>query len=428
MESSNDNRTIAITSYGHGLCHMAELAFAAMIPAVMIEFNLRADEAVALGIPGLMLFGLAAPLAGFWADRRSYREALLGYYLMVAVAATFIIFFSNSRWMLMAGLTFLGIAISVYHPVGMAMLSHCTNRGRAMGINGVAGSMGIAIGPSFAIFVGVWRLTYALIAVCAVIGFVATVFVRTENVEPKVNNPRATNANQDAPPKLRTATMLLVMLFAAVAVGGFNYRTLVTALPSYLNGTTAAPVAGAVLTGSNKGALAVFIVLAMGGVGQMLGGHLADRFSAPKLYVGAILLSAPFAFFVSRIAAEHWSMVCSRTCDLHVRGTTFGKHHDRGDHSVKVAKHRLWLEVHSCIRCGFVRHVRIRSDLAHIRDQSRLCVLRCDGNRNGWTCSNICLVFSACTRGWNFLKIARGICERNGASHRSVMSHRSTGG
>ena len=282
---------------------MAELAFAAVVPAVMIEFDLSAEKAVALGVPGLMMFGLAAPFAGYWADRRGYREALLAYYLLVAAAATFIVFFSHSAWMLMAGLTFMGIAISIYHPVGMAMLSHCKDRGRAMGINGVAGSLGIALGPAFAILVGTWRLTYVLIAICAILGFVATSIV---DRQVPADEPDATPSKQKHVPSQknernsRTAIILLTLLFAVVAIGGFNYRTLVTALPSYLNGTTDASVLDEAITGSNKGAIAVFIVLAMGGIGQMLGGYLADRFSAPKLYVGTILLSAPFAFLVSQ--------------------------------------------------------------------------------------------------------------------------------
>ena len=305
MTPSHDNKTIAITSYGHGLCHMAELAFAAVIPAVMSEYSLPADQAVALGIPGLMMFGLAAPIAGFWADRRGYREALLGYYLLVALAAVFIIFCSPSAWLLMAGLTFLGVAISIYHPVGMAMLANCQNRGRAMGINGVAGSVGIAIGPAFAIFVGSWRLTYALIAACASIGFVATLFVqsgRRPSAKPVEPAKATSHAKSELP--IRTAVILLTMLFAAVAIGGFNYRSLMTALPSYLNDSGNVSATDYAFAGSHKSAVVVFIVLAMGGFGQMLGGYLADRFSVPKLYVSTILISAPFAYCLSQSSAQ----------------------------------------------------------------------------------------------------------------------------
>ena len=45
------------------------------------------------------------------------------------------------------GLTLLGAGASLYHPVGLALLSHGVRlRGRAMGIHGVAGSVGVALG------------------------------------------------------------------------------------------------------------------------------------------------------------------------------------------------------------------------------------------------------------------------------------------
>ncbi|MCA9216038.1 MAG: MFS transporter [Planctomycetales bacterium] len=300
--ASQDIRTIAITSYGHGLCHMAELAYSAVIPAVMVEYAIEAPQAAALGIPGIMMFGMAAPIAGMWADRRGYREAFLGYYLLVAITATFVAVAPRSPSVLMVGLTLLGISISIYHPVGMAMLSHCGNTGRAMGINGVAGSIGIAVGPAFAILVGAWRWTYGLIACCAVAGFVMTLFSQNNDsqlAESKADEKSRLEGN-DAASQRNHAAILITLLFLAVAIGGFNYRNLMTALPSFLNGSTVAPVADEVARGSAKGALAVFVVLAMGGVGQIVGGYLADRFVPSRLYVGTILCSVPAAFMLSR--------------------------------------------------------------------------------------------------------------------------------
>jgi len=125
---------------------------------------------------------------------------------------------------------------------------------------------------------------------------------RTPSTSSEGGTSKKTNPDSTLP--IRTAVILLTMLFSAVAIGGFNYRALMTALPSYLNGTTDVAVGTEAMAGSHKGALVVFVVLAMGGVGQMLGGFLADRFSAPKLYVSTILMSAPFAFLLSRSSSH----------------------------------------------------------------------------------------------------------------------------
>ncbi|MCA9266309.1 MAG: MFS transporter, partial [Planctomycetales bacterium] len=230
---ANEWRIVCLTSVGHALCHIVELAYLALLPAVMAEFALTADKAALLGVPGVVLFGVGALPSGLWADRRGPQEALQGYFGLV-IAFSLLVYFSSSPVSLGIGITLLGAAISIYHPVGLAMLSRgCLNRGRAMGINGVAGSLGVATGPALGLAMATgwnWRATYLVIAALSALGLVYALVVRIE--VPTVDVARAAT-KVDKPSPRRFA--VLAIMFAAMLVGGFNYRCMITVLPSYLS-------------------------------------------------------------------------------------------------------------------------------------------------------------------------------------------------
>jgi MFS family permease len=326
--SGNEKRIVLLTSIGHALCHISELAFPAVIVAVMSEFGLTADRAALLAVPGFVLYGVGAVPAGFWADRRGAREAMTAYFALVALASLSI-FFAGSTWSLCAGLTFLGLAISIYHPVGLAMLAHgCVHRGRAMGINGVAGSLGVATGPALGLWMVThfsWRWAYAAIAALAALGLLSVLWLRIR--VPYVERGDAPSGGGAAG---AASWRVLAILFVAMLVGGFNYRCLTTVLPTFLSGVeptaasaSAEPAARAgsgprsprpadesVAAGAgavpqrdragDTGMTLVFLVFALGGIGQLLGGYLADRFRPPLVYVLTISSTVPLAVLLSR--------------------------------------------------------------------------------------------------------------------------------
>ena len=320
---STERRVLALTSSGHALCHICELAFPALIPAVMAEFQIDADEATLLGVPAIVLFGLGALPSGLWADRRGTREALTTYFFLVAVAAL-CVYCSTSRYTLWVSLTLLGAAISIYHPAGLAMLSHgCPNRGRAMGINGVAGSFGVAIGPSLGIYMAAqhsWRLTYAVIAILACLGWMASLLFGIDVVAAEGRPGKASNSSRNG------RLGVLAILFLTMLVGGFNYRTITTALPTFLSQRGSDnPVAAGMVSdssvntsstdklavddrvsssrkGTSSGGTIVFLVFALGGIGQLAGGLLADRVRPAVLYTMTIAATIPCALFMARFS------------------------------------------------------------------------------------------------------------------------------
>jgi MFS family permease len=286
----HENRIIAVTSVGHTLCHVGEGIFAGILLTLMAEFDLSKDHVTLLGLCGFVLFGVGAVPTGIASDRWGARRVLILYFFWLAAAAT-LVALATSPWTLAAALTFLGAALSLYHPAALAMLTHgCRHRGHAMGINGVAGNVGVAGGPALGILCasyGHWRLAYVLVAGLSLLSGLAMLMF------PIDETPVTPATQDDAPPPVQRVAPGLWLLFAAMLLGGLNYRSLMTALPTYLS-ETGSLVPASMLT---------FAVLMVGGIGQYAGGHFADRTRVTLLYVGLITFTLLPALVLAHSAA-----------------------------------------------------------------------------------------------------------------------------
>src|SRR6266542_1398173 len=166
----NERTLLFITSLGHAICHMGELLFTGVTLAVMVEYGLAPHVATALALLGYVLLGAGAIPMGAWADARGPARVLQIYFFLMA-AASLMVAASSTVGQLFVALTALGLAASIYHPAALTLLSlGMRRRGRAMGINGVVGSVGQALGPwlgAKAAQLGMWRMAYVVLAVLA---------------------------------------------------------------------------------------------------------------------------------------------------------------------------------------------------------------------------------------------------------------------
>ena len=285
---------IKITSLAHFLCHLGELIFPSVMVAVMMEFQLPQHQATALALLGYVLLGAGALPVGLWADAWDPRRILLIYFVAMAGAGLAVALAPEIPY-LFAGLTLLGLAASIYHPTGLAMISMgVRQRGRGLGINGVAGSIGIALAPllgSWASHIGMWRLAYGILAALA--GLFAVVMILDFKKLPPWNWSVPADEKAEVNPQRRKSSGSLVLLLAVMTLAGFNYRLLVTALPAFLNG-------GQTATDQFlPGGIATFLVMLAGGsCGQIIGGVLADRLGARTIYLALVVSLIPLSFLL----------------------------------------------------------------------------------------------------------------------------------
>src|SRR5437899_1179156 len=257
-----DRRVVAVLGFLHGVVHANILSIPIFLLAWKLEFG--ADD-VTLGLlaaAGFGFYGLGAVPFGFLADRRPAGGLLL---LCAAGIATSMVGVgaSPSIPVLALSLGALGLFSGIYHPTGLSIISRVVaEQGRGMGWHGMGGSLGIAAGPAFVgamLAIGwSWRSVAALLVIPSLVALLL-LFVARLPVGPP------TPVIGPSPPQVvllrrSFAFILLVYMFA-----GFAYQGGLTFLPRFVTaGFFALPVA-------------------LGAIGQVLSGRLADRLQSERI-------------------------------------------------------------------------------------------------------------------------------------------------
>ncbi len=305
--SPNERRIVHLTGFGHAATHYVELVYPTLAVGLAAETGLPLTDVLAWSFAGYLLFGLGALPAGLAADRLGARRVILFGLLgsgLSAIAASQV----ATGWPLALCLAGLGAAASCYHPAGTGLLSRAVAaRGRALGINGIYGNVGIALAPlataALATALG-WRATFAVTG--GVLVACTIVFARVRIVEPPRAGAEAAHAGDEADGsaadssaagRLAGAAPFLVMCTTA-ALGGFAYRANTVAQPALFSEKIDFMGYGA----------AASLAMMVGILGQYLGGLVADNrelragyftfhlASLPLLGIIAVATGAPLLF------------------------------------------------------------------------------------------------------------------------------------
>src|SRR6185436_872164 len=195
-------------------------------------------------------------------------------------------------WQLAAALTLIGTFASIYHPVGIPMLLQgATRPGATIGINGLAGNLGIAVAAALTGLLMQWLGWRAAFAVpglaCVALGIVFLRVVPAETESPAKRKGGA----QVRLSRAHVARALAVMTMAS-ATGGilFNLTTNGNAqlLTERFRGVVNDPAALGLLLAS---------IYAVASLAQVVVGRLIDRVSLKPLYLGMALLQVPVLLF-----------------------------------------------------------------------------------------------------------------------------------
>ncbi|GJM26290.1 MAG: MFS transporter [Phycisphaerae bacterium] len=285
----SERSILLVTSIGHALCHWCALLVTGIFAPLQSEFNLTGFQVTSLPVIGYVLMGAGALPAGYFTDRFGPKPMLLIYFASTTISCVAAAIAPTTLTFAIA-LTGLGAAISLYHPTGLAMISHgLEKRGQAMGVHGIAGSIGLCGGPigMFLANAWHWRLGYWVMAAVALASLFALMALPITLRDDPRNDalPEKSTAPSRQPP-----VRLLVLLFVPMMLTGINYRAVMTALPTYLAGE-----------GSDSSlitSLQVLVFLA-GGASQFLMGRHADRTHPSKFYAKLIALSIPLALLLA---------------------------------------------------------------------------------------------------------------------------------
>lgn len=220
---------LAFLHAAHFSCHFFLLIFPIAVIAIGRDWGLEYGAALALGTPLYVCFALGTLPAGWLGDRWDGEHLISLSFIGGGASSVFIAFAHGDLW-LMVGLGALGVFASIYHPVGLSMVTRLTNRpGHALAVNGVFGNLGLAAASLSTGFVADaygWRSAFLFPGIVA-IGIGALHLLTRQRASSATAPPPAETASLKVtatrPVQLRVVgVVLLAALFSGFVFNGVS--------------------------------------------------------------------------------------------------------------------------------------------------------------------------------------------------------------
>lgn len=293
-------RLVLLVSCAHALVHVYELSFPSVEQLIARDFRVGMETTGALGNVWRFPFGLGAFAAGWLVDRFGSKR-LLVIYLSGCAVTSLLAAWSFDLAMLFATMFLMGTFASIYHPAGLAMISHETTpetHTRALGIHGIFGSVGIAGAPflaAVALWLGAtWRQYYLFLALPGGVLALVLLFFLKDHHQERMRAAAASGERLNTADDGNRAAFLLLITVGAMA--GFIYAGLMNFLPRYLD---SARLGSAAMPRETLGNLLTAGVLLVGVIGQYTAGRIARPTTLEPLLTAILFGMAPFLFWMS---------------------------------------------------------------------------------------------------------------------------------
>jgi MFS family permease len=211
-------------------------------------------------------------------------------------ASCLLIALCSNAWQIGAALTLMGAFASIYHPVGIPMLVQKALRpGFTIGVNGLAGNLGIAIAAGASVYIATqlgWQAAFiAPGIVCLLAGAAFVALVPRETEAPAQRKPRMLQL----PPAVM-ARVFAVMTCTAVT-GSIIFQFTTNSNGELLK----ARIASALADPATLAAM-LFVVFAAASLAQLVVGKLIDRYPLKTIYAPIVLLQVPLFVIASRVS------------------------------------------------------------------------------------------------------------------------------
>ncbi|NDE24627.1 MAG: MFS transporter, partial [Betaproteobacteria bacterium] len=162
-----------LLNLGHALDHLFLLIFATAVSAIATEFGVgRWEDMMPYTVGAFVMFGLGSIPAGRLGDLWGRRQMMLVFFFGMGLSALAVALTQTPLQMGIA-LTVLGVFSAIYHPVGIPMLVQKAERpGLTIGVNGLAGNLGIAmaaLSTGFLVAWQGWRMAFIVPAVVSIL-------------------------------------------------------------------------------------------------------------------------------------------------------------------------------------------------------------------------------------------------------------------
>ncbi len=281
-------RFFILINLAHLLTHYSLLILPTAVLAMVGEgsrFGTSYGPVLELATGMFILYGLFSLPQG-WLAQRVGRKALIGAFFFGLGVSLVGAGFASGRWALALALSAAGLFAAIYHPIGTAMLVDAAGDrpGRAVGVNGVFGNLGVALAP---IVTGLLAGHFGWRAGFVVPGALALALGVMWAGSPDIAHHAAVAAKRSfpaIPPALVRRAVVVLLLIAAVSGLVFNAFTIL--LPKLL----ADRLGGSLLPLVGAGA---FVATLAGALTQFTVGRLIDRVTLKRVFLPLSVVLVP---------------------------------------------------------------------------------------------------------------------------------------
>jgi len=293
--SRSEGRILFFACAAHCLTHVYMSMHTGILDPMRESFGLTIPDLAGYATILAVLFGFGALPSAWLGERFGEKNLLVAFFVLTAAGGIFV-GLGHGTAALAAGMAALGIGTSIFHPVGNTFIAKgIAMPGRAMGTNGLWGSLGQAVGPLFAALMSAlytWRAGYLALAPLMLL---LAAWLAASRIEMPARRTEA-HAGHPVRDTGDGRWSILALLLLAMTMAGFNYWLVVTMLVKHIElqsgfeSETAALLAG-------YSTCAIYLV---GGAGQYLAGRLVHRRDGRGAYVLVFALSAPLVYLTGR--------------------------------------------------------------------------------------------------------------------------------
>ena len=296
--------TSLLLNLGHAMDHWVLAIFLYTVSVIAGVWGTDWKELTPYAFGASFMFGAGSIVSGKLGDQWGRRVMMILFFAGMGVSSL-LIALCTDKWQIGAALTLMGAFASIYHPVGIPMLVQGADKpGFVIGVNGLVGNLGIAIGSSLSVLLATrygWQMAYIVPGVVCLLAAVAFILL----VPDEGGAPARRKAKMlDLPPAIM-ARVFFIMTCAAVS-GSIVFNFTTNGNGEMLKAKIAELAASPVLL-----SVALLVIFSIASLMQLVVGALIDRYPLKNVYLPILLCQIPL--FVLASYADGWGLLIATT-------------------------------------------------------------------------------------------------------------------
>jgi MFS family permease len=296
--------TSLLLNLGHAVDHWVIAIFLYTVSVIAGVWGVDWKELTPYAFGASFMFGAGSIVSGKLGDSWGRRSMMIIFFAGIGVSCLLIALTQN-KWQIGAALTLMGAFASIYHPVGIPMIVQGSDRpGFVIGVNGLVGNLGIAIGASLSVLLATrygWQMAYIVPGiVCLIAAVLFATLVPKEQEAPAKRKAKMI----DLPPNVMARVFFIMTCAAVTGSIVFNFTTNSNGemLKARITELAANP---ALLS------MVLFGIFTVASLMQLVVGALIDRYPLKTIYLPILIAQVPL--FLLAAYAEGWALIAVTT-------------------------------------------------------------------------------------------------------------------